>query len=66
MLRPHACLLLAGGAPRRDKQPWESSDGAIYLLREVARVAPDVARDRLVAAQAAFVDRLQEALAGAG
>ena len=25
----------------RDKEPWEASDGAIYLLRELAAVRPD-------------------------
>ncbi|KAK9917751.1 hypothetical protein WJX75_007815 [Coccomyxa subellipsoidea] len=26
---------------RRPKEPWEASDGAIYLLRELAQVAPE-------------------------
>jgi hypothetical protein len=25
----------------RDKEPWEASDGALYMLREVAAVRPD-------------------------
>jgi hypothetical protein len=26
----------------RDKEPWEASDGALYLLRELAEVSPKV------------------------
>ena len=48
---------------------WPPRSGRTRSFPEVDRVAwvtPDVARAKLVAAQAAFVDRLQEAIAGAG
>jgi hypothetical protein len=33
----------------RDREPWEASDGAIYLARELAPVAPEMVAARLAA-----------------
>eukprot|EP00899_Mesostigma_viride_P016795 jgi/Mesvir1/25116/Mv21577-RA.2 len=46
----------------RDKEPWEASDGAVYLLRELAAVNPDKAAEFLpVLAQLGYVDGFAQA-----
>lgn len=46
----------------RDKEPWEASDGAVYLLRELASTCPDYVASQLpAAAELATLDHFEHA-----
>jgi hypothetical protein len=40
---------------KRDRQPWEASDGAVYLLAVLSEVAPQVVGTYYLLFKASFI-----------